>query len=216
MTIGRREDAKESEEYQMITRMNRKFRLIVIPLVITGALLLIAAILFPSLRLTLVEQITGNNPEARIERYVHAVLRGDEEAALKIWELPSWKAQESRSEALAERRAAITRELIRNGIQNEYLIRDTEWWRTCCEPSVICNGRAAGGARVTVQFIDGQGLPVSYIFDVFHRDGSYWGSAMRYPTRHWVLRDVYPSGDEPLYWRMVHQADVHHLPWPAE
>jgi len=70
--------------------------------------------------------------------------------------------------------------------------------------------------RVSVQFLDQQGLPVTYVFDVFHRDGSYWGAAMGYPRRHWVLRDVYLRDEEPLFWRLVYEPKVRHLSWPPE
>jgi hypothetical protein len=199
----------------MNSHSNATVRLVLIPVALTGALLLGAAVLFPSLRLKLGERISGNNPEARVRQYVRAVLRGQEATALEAWELFCWQALEDRSEALAERRAAVTRELVHADLQGEFLILNTEWWRTCCEPGVISNPLGAGGARVRVQFIDGHGLPISYIFDVFHRDGPYWGSAMGYPTRHWVLRDIYPLGEEPLYWRMIHVADVRQLPWPS-
>ena len=168
-------------------------------------------LLLPSVRLTLLERITGNTPETRTRTYVRAVLRGDEEAALTAWVLPSWELPNGRSTALAERRQAIIPEMIAADLQDDFLILDTEWWRTCCEPGVICDSLNAGGGRVSVQFLDQQGLPVTYIFDVFHRDGSYWGDAMGYPRRHWVLRDIYLRGEEPLFWRLVYEPKVHHL-----
>ena len=198
----------------MKSQSNRAVKLVLIPPAIIAALFLSAAALFPSVRLTLTERVLGNYPEARVRRYVLAVLAGRQERALEAWELCSWRAQEDRSEALSERRVAVTNELMHADLQGEFLILNTEWWRTCCEPGVICDPVGAGGARVRVQFIDRHGLPISYIFDVFHRDGPYWGSAMGYPTRHWVLRDVYPADEEPLYWRMVQQTDVRQLPWP--
>ena len=165
----------------------------------------------PSTRLTLLEQIGGNTPTARARAYAEAILRGDEEAALAIWELPSWELPDGRLAALAERRKAVTRELIAADLQEDFLILHTEWWRTCCEPGVICDSREAGGARITVQFLDRRGLPVTYVFDVFHRDGPYWGAAAGYPPRHWVLRDVYARGQEPLFWRMLYEPKVHYL-----
>lgn len=108
----------------------------------------------------------------------------------------------------------MTCELLAADLQDDFLMLHTEWWRTCCEPGVICDSRGAGGARISVQFLDQQGLPVVYIFDVFHRDGSYWGGAAGYPPRHWVLRDVYARGQEPLFWRYVSEPKVHYLGWP--
>ena len=195
---------------------NRTVKLVLISLVAIAVLTFSLGLLFPSVRLTLSERVSGNNPEARIRRYVRAVLEEDQERALQAWELFSWEAREDRSAALAQRRVSVTSELMDADLQHEFLILDTEWWRTCCEPGVISNPLGAGGTRVRVQFIEGHGRPIIYIFDVFHRDGAYWGSAMGYPARHWVLRDVYPLEDEPLYWRMTHEADVRHLPWPPE
>jgi len=70
-------------------------------------------------------------------------------------------------------------------------------------PSVISDKREAGGARMQVQFNDPAGQPVLYIFDIFVRDGPYWGAAAGYPPRRWVLRDVYLPDEEPLYWRFL-------------
>ncbi len=64
-----------------------------------------------------------------------------------------------------------------------------------------------------IQFLDNKGLPFSYIFDVFVQDGPYWGAAEGYPLRHWVIRDVYPEGQEPFYWRYVSRTTVEILEW---
>ena len=191
--------------------MKREIRLTLIWVAIFVTCLVGGCILFPSLRLTLFERISGSTPEAKIRTYVKAVLRRDEEAALAAWVLPSWELPNGRSTALAERRKSVTRELIAADLQEDFLILDTQWWRTCCEPGVICDSLNAGGARISVQFLDQQGLLVTYIFDVFHRDGSYWGDAMGYPTRHWMLRDVYLRSEEPLFWRLVYEPKLRHL-----
>jgi len=191
--------------------MKREIRLTLTWITIFVTCLMGGYLLFPSLRLTLFERISGNTPEAKIRTYVRAMLRGDEEAALTAWELPSWELPNGRSTAIAERRLAVTREMIAADLQDDFMILDTEWWRTCCEPGVICDSLDAGGARVPVQFLDQQGLPVTYVFDIFHRDGSYWGDAMGYPRRHWVLRDVYLRGEEPLFWRLVYEPKIRHL-----
>lgn len=193
----------------MSSLLNRKAWLVVLPFALVSACMLGLWFFTSPVRLTLQERITGNTPEARIKTYVRAVLRGDEEAALAAWELPNGP-----STALAERRQAVTRELIAADLQDDFLILRSEWWRTCCEPGVTCDSRNAGGARVSVQFLNQQGLPVIYIFDVFHRHGSYWGAAAGYPTRHWVLRDVYDQGQEPLFWRWVYEPEVRYLGWP--
>ena len=195
----------------MNSQLTSKASLVVISLVLIIACLVGVWFVLPSVRLALLDRITGNTPEARIKGYVQAMLRGDEEAALAAWQLPSWELPNGRSTAIAERRQAMTRELIAADLQDDFLILDTQWWRTCCEPGVICDSLNAGGARIPVQFMDQQGLPVTYVFDVFHRDGPYWGAAMGYPPRHWVLRDVYLRDEEPLFWRMIYEPKVRHL-----
>lgn len=34
---------------------------------------------------------------------------------------------------------------------------------------------------------------------------------MGYPPRRWVLRDAYPAGQEPLFWRLVSEPAVRSL-----
>jgi hypothetical protein len=128
-----------------------------------------------ALRASLVERIRGETPEARIEAYVDAVLRGDGAAALAVWKVPAEDGADEQSNLLHRRRQEVTCTLIAADLDSEYMITRTEWWRTCCEPGVTCDPRNAGGARVRVQFLDQDGLPVTYVFDVFHQDGAYWG-----------------------------------------
>jgi len=45
-----------------------------------------------------------------------------------------------------------------------------------------------------------------YVFDVFVRGNTYWGAAMGYPPREWLLRDVYPDGQAPLFWPFKNEA----------
>ena len=142
------------------------------------------------------------------------MLRGDEEAALAVWELPSWELPDGRSTALAGRDQAVTHELPSSDLQDDFMIHRPERCNTCYEPGVICDSHDAGGAGMPVQLLDQRGLPVTVIFDVFHPDGPYWSAAMRYPLRHWVLRDVYARSEEPLFWRLLYEPNVHHLSWP--
>ncbi len=154
------------------------------------------------------EGLMGETPEAKIAAYMTAVRRGDREAALGAWELGS--PQKLHYEALEQRREQVTDELLALEI-SEFTILEYEWWTTCCEPHVTCNARNAGGARVRVQVLDAQGNPQGFIFDVFTREQPYWGDAMGNPLRRWVIRDVYAAGDEPLYWRWVHESNVRYL-----
>jgi len=172
--------------------------------------------LFPpvaALRATVQERITGETPHAKIRAYVRAVVRGDETAALASWELPTWELPDGQSSALSERRRAVTRELMVAGVTADFLVLGTQWWRTCCEPGVINNPRDAGGARVSIQFLDRNGSPLIYVFDLFTRGGPYWGGAMGYPPRRWALRDVYPSSQEPLFWRWLYEPHTRYLDW---
>ncbi len=157
---------------------------------------------------TAVETLTGETPEAKIGAYVQAVLRGNEQGALATWELLNPDPMPARAEQLSARREAVTRELVSAHFQRDYRILNIQWWGTCCEPRVINSPRDAGGARVTVQFLDDKGLPSLYVFDVFTRGGAYWADALGYPPRQWVLRDVYRFDDKPLYWTLVNTSTV--------
>jgi hypothetical protein len=154
----------------------------------------------PSLRATIQETLTNESPEAKIRAYVQAVARGDEGAALNVWELPTGDGEEKLFPGLGARRLDITRALL-NNIQPRFEIRAIEWWRTCCEPGVIDTPRDAGGARVSVELFDTRGSAQPYHFDVFVRGGAYWGAAEDYPAREWVLRDVYPADSRALFWK---------------
>jgi hypothetical protein len=152
---------------------------------------------------SLQEQLTGETPEAKIAAYIHAVSERQGQAALDVWELPDWDTTSGRWAPLIKRRQKITQELVAADIQSDFFILATEWWRTCCEPGVITNTRNAGGARVWVELHNGRGVRQVYIFDVWVRGNAYWGAAMGYPPRQWVLRDVYPEGQTPLFWQFT-------------
>ena len=161
----------------------------------------------PPWRAAIQELLMGETPQARVAAYVRGIVAGDEDAALAVWELPQ-------SGPLSQRRRDVTRQLMAAGISPRYLVLNVEWWRTCCEPGVIHDPRDAGGARLSVQFLDNNGSPLIYVFDVFHRGGSYWGAAQGYPARSWALYDVYPQEQEPLFWRLVYDPNVRRLDWP--
>ncbi len=161
-------------------------------------------------RTALYEEIMGETPRAKITMYLRAVASGDESAALAAWELPDWQLPLGRSATLASRRSEVTHKLIAAGTRPDLVILCTERWRTCCEPGVTSDPSGAGGARVRVQLLDAKGTPSVYILDVFTR-GPYWGSAVGYPPRDWALRDVYPAGEEPLYFRLVNESTVRSL-----
>jgi hypothetical protein len=138
------------------------------------------------------EWLTGETPQAKVGAYVLALALGNKGAALAWWGAP---------DDLSDRRAQVVSELLASGLSPRFSITRIEWWSTCCEPHVIHEPRGAGGARVRVQLYDRQGAPLLYTFDIFVSGGAYWGPAANYPLRHWVIRDIYPDGDAPLFWR---------------
>lgn len=148
------------------------------------------------------ERMTGETPQYKVKAYVLAIARGDKAVALDQWELPSLSNQEQ-MDTLVEEAKQVTSDLLATELNPRFTILHLEWWGTCCEPSVSSDPRDAGGARMHVQLLDKNGTPLVYIFDVFVRDLPYWGAAEGYPLRHWIIRDVYPEGQEPLYWRFV-------------
>jgi len=183
--------------------------------IVLGALLLggwVCSRLAPAFYATVVERIRGESPQAKVAAYVHAVAWGDEEAAFAVWELPDWGERDAGFVALRERRQQVTDTLIAAGINPTFTVLHIEWWGTCCEPRVISDPHEAGGARLRVKLLPNDGPPLVYIFDVFVRGGAYWGGAANYPPRRWVLRDVYPQDQSPLFWRWVSEPTIHYLP----
>lgn len=144
-----------------------------------------------------VERLSGQTPQAQIERFVAAIVDGDRQAAMALWLPPGTPDGD-----LETRRELVLDSLLLYGPRIEHRIIDVEWWRTCCEPGVIDDPREAGGAHVRVA-IGGPDQPEAvYIFDVLV-PGGYWGSAMGNPVRHWTIVDVYPEVEAPLTWPWV-------------
>jgi len=162
------------------------------------------------LRYYLLELPTRNQPQSQVDGFVQAIIRGDYAGAVTLWEIQDDSSSNTQSE-LINRRERVISDLIAEGINPEYTIMDIEWWRTCCELSVIHDSRDAGGARIRVQFLDQVGNPLQYTFDVFAREQPYFGGAQSYPERDWVIRDVYPLDREPLFWLYIYQPQVIYL-----
>lgn len=162
------------------------------------------------LRYYLLEQPTGNQPQAQVANFVQAIVRGDNSSALKLWEIHDDSPSGTQNE-LVKRRESVISNLIATGITPDYMILGVEWWTTCCEPSVTCDSRNAGGARIKVQFLDKNGSPILYTFDVFTREQPYWGGAEGYPPRDWVIRDVYPDDQEPLFWLLIYEPQIRYI-----
>ncbi len=94
----------------------------------------------------------------------------------------------------------MTRELEALGPELSHRVLEIEWWGTCCEPHIITDSREAGFSRLWVE-VSGGNEPRQYVFDVLAPPMSYLGRWGGYPVRHWQILEVYPAGEEPLYWR---------------
>jgi len=160
-----------------------------------------------AVRYFLIDLPARNSPQAKISDFVKSITKGDSKTALKLWEIPSTLSPDKRS-ALETRQRLVVSDLISTKLNPEYMILGIEWWTTCCEPNVTNDSRNAGGARVKVQFLDKNGLPVLYTFDVFTREQPYWGEALGYPPRDWVIRDVYPDGKKPIFWPLIIESQI--------
>ena len=141
----------------------------------------------------IVEQISGETPQAKVASYLALVAREDQDEALALW-----PASERLGPEYEARRHSVTTELEELGPELSHRVVKIEWWSTCCEPHVITDTRGAGFARLWVE-VSGGDEPRQYVFDVFV-PGGYWGWMEGYPARHWEIVDVYPAGEEPLVW----------------
>ena len=162
------------------------------------------------LRYYLLEQPIGNQPHTRVSDFVQAIVHHDDASALQLWEVFDDSSSGTQS-GLVKRRADVISDLMAEGISPDYLVLDVEWWTTCCEPSVTNDSRNAGGARIGVQFLDRDGNPIHYTFDVFARRQPYFGGAEGYPPRDWVIRDVYSDDQEPLFWLLIYEPQIRHI-----
>lgn len=153
------------------------------------------------LRYFILDSPPGKQPTVQVDAFAKALVRADREIALKLWEVEAGDAQGG----LVSRRDRVTSDMAAAGLGADYMILNVQWWTTCCEPSVTCESRNAGGARILVQFLDRKERPLLYVFDVFAREQPYWGSAAGYPKRDWVIRDVYPQGEVPLFWTLMYE-----------
>jgi hypothetical protein len=142
----------------------------------------------------LVEQVIGETPQAKVSSYLALVSQGDGEGALALW-----PASEQLGPEYEARRHTVTTELEELGPDLSHRVVKIEWWGTCCEPHIITDSREAGFARLWAE-VSGDGKARQYVFDVFTRHG-YWGRMEGYAVRHWQILEVYPVGEEPLYWR---------------
>jgi hypothetical protein len=159
------------------------------------------------IRTIVLAQPTGNSPQAKVAAFVDPVIRGDKTAAIKLWEV-NGKSNPERQRAIEKRRESVISDLVATKIKPDFMIREIEWWTTCCEPNVTNNSRNAGGARIKVQFLNQYGSPITYIFDIFTREQPYWGAAEGYRPRDWVIRDVYPEDKKPIFWPLIFESQI--------
>lgn len=131
-------------------------------------------------------------PEDRVAAYLEATARGDEAAALSVWQM--WTCCTPRPE-LEARRADLTRELASLRAGQAFSIGTVEWWRTCCEPGIIKDPSGAGRARIFVRTADQAGRDHDLVFEVWVKDGAWWGDAGGQTRRDWTLREVYRRGE---------------------
>ena len=174
---------------------------------LVGVITLWIALQFDTeLRYFFQEPTLGDTPQAKISDFIAAINRDDKSAALDYWEIRSTSA-----DAIKTRREIIVNELLQFEDDLMYRVMHIEWWRTCCEPGIVCESRGAGGARYSVQIYNKSGWATTYIFDVFVEGLVYFGAAEGYQPRRWLIRDVYLAGQEPLYWPYKFEQRVEYI-----
>lgn len=140
----------------------------------------------------IVARITSDTPDGQLELFARSIERGELERARSLWVVPA-NASATVQGPLGSRKNEVMREL--GGFAGRrYVVESVQWWGTCCMPHVIDSSNGAGGARYRVRF-DGSLVP--YVVDVFAVDTSGFYNGQ--PARGWAVRDVYRSGDPPLY-----------------
>lgn len=147
----------------------------------------------------LMEKIKNENPEAKVTAYIQAVSDGDKEKALDFWNISeSYKLSPEYCNKIKDHGERITRELIEKKIKADFTITRIEWWSTCCVPNIIENSRFAGKAKVYIQLTDSANIKSTYIFEVIVPRG-YAGGLAGHSVRHWVISDVYPEDEKPIF-----------------
>jgi hypothetical protein len=140
----------------------------------------------------IIEQATGQTPRQQVADLIHAIARGDRDAALA-----SWTVSDSAPDDLMQRREHTLEELLGYGPGIQHRILNTEWWTTCCDAGVTQNPRNAGGAVVQVSIGSPTRNEKVYAFYLLV-PGGYWGDAAGNPVRTWEIVDIAPEGEPPL------------------
>ncbi len=140
----------------------------------------------------IIEQATGQTPRQQVADLIHAIARGDRDAALA-----SWTVSDSAPDELLQRRKEVLEELFGYGPDIQHRILNTEWWTTCCDAGVTQNPRNAGGAVVQVSIGSPTRNEKVYAFYLLV-PGGYWGDAAGNPVRTWKIVDIAPEDEPPL------------------
>jgi hypothetical protein len=165
-------------------------------LVLATAIAVAAAILLAPIGPgpAIVARLTADEPDGQLALFAGAIRSGDLARARSLWVIPA-NASGVVRDGLEERQHEIMAELARFA-GAPYAVERVQWWANCCMPSVIPSRHGAGGARYWVRF-DGSSTP--YVVDIFAIDTSWLYDGQ--PARGWAVRDVYPEGERPLYFR---------------
>lgn len=142
----------------------------------------------------LIEKIINESPEAKISAYVQAISKGDRETAFSLWEHPRLNIPSEYVILVKERKEKAFNNFINMKINPDFKIISTEWWSTCCTPSITNNPKDAGRAVVKAELNINNEKRV-YVFNVIVKGENYAGEAMGYPVRHWEIGDVYLLSD---------------------
>jgi hypothetical protein len=140
------------------------------------------------------EKIKHETPEAKIDNYIQAIIKGNKEEALKNWEIFG-----GQGEILGEEREKITDKLINAKINPDFKIINIDWWFSCCMSANKSDYLKANYSRIKVEFSDKNNVKKIYYFDlsVLNSEDWIWDYSL---IRHWVLSEVYPADYEPLLW----------------
>lgn len=137
------------------------------------------------------EQLEDKTPEDQISLYISAVSKGNKTTALDLWKLSKKETYPSSEyyDNLVGRRNDITNELIDKKISRNFIIKEIEWWNTCCMPSITKNSRIAGYAKIKTELINSNGQKFEYIFEI-EVPGGYDGGLTKHYARKWEIVDI--------------------------
>ncbi len=159
----------------------------------------------------LIEQKENKTPQAETAQYFDAITKGDKSEALESWQFlnkEDWSLNPENYNLLKERRDNITEELIKKKI-SYFQIENIKWKNMDFDISSFisgadinnnCRSELADSAQVKVQLTDFDNNKSEYIVDVFAQEiGSKTNKRDYSLLRNWIIRDIYPQGQEPLF-----------------